>query len=134
MAHGKVLVVDDDGFVLKSVRATLEAAGYDVATYRSAITVPLELRAQRPDVVLLDVTMPDLVAEDAVKGMRRLEIMNGVPIILYSSKSEAELSALTRASGAHGFIIKGPEQDLLNGVQRWIAHSRTTRGVRTPTA
>jgi PleD family two-component response regulator len=120
MVKGKVIVVDDDNFVLKSVRSTLEAAGYEVATYRSAITVPLELREQRPDLVLLDVTMPDLVAQDAIKAMKGLKAMRGVPIVLYSSKSEAELTQLAKTTGAHGFIAKGPERELIEGVDRWM--------------
>jgi PleD family two-component response regulator len=120
MAKGKVIVVDDDNFVLKSVRATLEGAGYEVATYRSAITVPLELREQRPDLVLLDVTMPDLVAHDAIKAMKGLKAMKGVPIVLYSSKTEAELTQLAKTTGAHGFIAKGPDKELIEGVDRWM--------------
>jgi DNA-binding response OmpR family regulator len=125
MSKGKVLIVDDDPFVLKSVRATLEGAGYDVATYRSAITVPLELREQKPDLVLLDVTMPDLVAKDAVKAMKRLKIMEGVPIILFSSKDEKELEDAVEAAGAHGYIAKGLERDLVAGIERYWPRPRS---------
>jgi DNA-binding response OmpR family regulator len=124
MSKGKVLVVDDDPFVLKSVRATLEGAGYDVVTYRSAITVPLELREQKPDLVLLDITMPDLVAKDAVKAMKKLRIMEGVPIILFSSKDEKELEEAVATAGAHGYIAKGPDHELVQGVARFLPRAR----------
>src|SRR5258708_3772569 len=124
MSKGKVIVVDDDAFVLKSVRATLEAAGYEVATYTSPITVPLELREQKPDLVLLDVTMPGLVTQDAVKGMKRLRIMDGIPIVLFSSKEEDELAAVVASSGATGYISKGRELDLVTGVARYMAAMR----------
>jgi CheY-like chemotaxis protein len=127
MSKGKVLLVDDDNFVLTSARATLEGAGYDVATYRSAITVPLELRQQAPDVVLLDVTMPDLLAKDAVKAMKHLRVMQGVPIVLYSSKADHELAELVASSGAQGYIAKGQERDLLEGVRKYVEQSRAAR-------
>jgi two-component system, OmpR family, KDP operon response regulator KdpE len=125
MSKGKVLVVDDDPFVLKSVRATLEGAGYDVATYRSAITVPLELREQKPDLVLLDITMPDLVAKDAVKAMKKLRIMEGVPIVLFSSKDEKELEEAVVTAGAHGYIAKGLDRELVAGIERFMPRART---------
>jgi two-component system KDP operon response regulator KdpE len=124
MSKGKILVVDDDPFVLKSVRATLEGAGYDVATYRSAITVPLDLREQKPDLVLLDVTMPDLVAKDAVKGMRKLPVMEGVPIILFSSKDEKELQEAVQTAGASGYIAKGLDHELVAGIKRYMPRAR----------
>ncbi len=121
MSKGKVIVVDDDAFVLKSVRATLEAAGYEVTTYTSPIAVPLELREQKPDLVLLDVTMPGVVAHDAVKGMKRLRVMEGIPIVLFSSKEDAELAAVVQSAGATGYIRKGRELDLVTGVAKYMA-------------
>jgi CheY-like chemotaxis protein len=120
MSKGKVLVVDDDPFVLTSVRVTLEGAGYDVVTYRSAITVPLQLREQKPDLVLLDITMPDLVAKDAVKAMKKLRIMEGVPIVLFSSKDEKELQEAVEVAGAHGYIAKGRDYELVQGIERYM--------------
>jgi DNA-binding NarL/FixJ family response regulator len=100
-----VLIVDDHADFRTSARALLEAEGFDVvgeaADGERAIT---EVRRLRPDVVLLDVQLPDLdgfaVAEQlAARG-------GGAVVVLISSREAAAYGPRLQAAPARGFIAK----------------------------
>ncbi len=62
----KVLVVDDDVLSLKISRARLESAGYDVITSERAIGTLLIIIREKPDVILLDLNMPEIGGENFI--------------------------------------------------------------------
>jgi DNA-binding NarL/FixJ family response regulator len=101
----RVLVVDDHPSFRRLATKLLEAGGFDVVgeaeTGRTALT---EARRLHPDVILLDVLLPDTsgfaVAEALADG-------SGAPVvILVSSRSASELAAGLERSPARGFIAK----------------------------
>ena len=99
------LVVDDHPSFRRTARALLEDEGYEVvgeaADGASAIEVAASLE---PDVVLLDVYLPDMEGFEVAKAMRK----NGKPptIILTSSRDSDDFGPLVERSGARGFIAK----------------------------
>src|SRR5437867_2056699 len=102
--RGKVLVVDDNDLVLALTRARLESAGFDVIAKQGPLgTLPVILK-EKPDVVLLDVSMP------ALRGDRLAELINRqvgkVPIILFSSMAAGTLAQMADRVGALGVIGK----------------------------
>jgi response regulator of citrate/malate metabolism len=133
MSKGKVLVVDDDPFVLKSVRATLEGAGYDVATYRSAITVPLELREQKPDLVLLDITMPDGSGIDVLRGLRARAA--AVDVIAITGVRDAATVRQMAALGVYQYLVKpfpfAVFHERLTAYRTYREQARSTAGEAT---
>lgn len=98
-----ILVVDDDTEILKMLRRTFELEGFDVATAtdgRSALTI---LEDSRPDLVILDVIMPEL------DGFQFLDIVrqrSNVPIIMLTGKCEAESLRDALALGADDYVKK----------------------------
>ena len=105
-----VLVVDDYAAYRATARALLEAEGYDVvgeaADGASALT---EVARLRPDIVLLDVQLPDIDGFEVAAKLAR----DGSPsqIVLISSRDEADFGSLVGESGARGFVSK----DALSG-------------------
>jgi DNA-binding NarL/FixJ family response regulator len=100
-----VLIVDDHPSFRRFAQKLLEAAGYDVVGHaddgRSGIAAARELR---PDVVLLDVLLPDTTGFDVA---RKLAAEPERPlVVLTSSRSAADLGALVRTDHARGFISK----------------------------
>jgi DNA-binding response OmpR family regulator len=101
------------------VRMTLEESGYDVVAIESAFGFNNTLRRESPDLALVDVSMPgltgDKLAEIAVtRGA-------GCPIVLFSDRSETELTTMARTSGAAGWIRKtGDMKKLVTMVQRFL--------------
>jgi len=100
-----VLIVDDHPSFRATARMLLEAEGYSVvgqaADGRSALAETARLR---PDVVLLDVNLPDL---DGFEVAQRLSANGSASaIVMVSSRDGADFGALVARSGARGFIAK----------------------------
>ena len=101
-----VLIVDDHPTFRRSARLLLERAGYSVvgeaADGNGALVAAAELR---PDIVLLDVQLPDI---DGFGVATRLTGGEDAPtVILTSSRDGADFGTLVERSGARGFIPKG---------------------------
>ena len=101
-----ILIVDDHPSFRSAARVLLQAEGFDVVGEAedgdSAVKAAQELR---PDVVLLDVQLPDF---DGFEVARRLARMNGgsPAVILTSSRDAADFGPLVEQSGARGFVPK----------------------------
>jgi DNA-binding NarL/FixJ family response regulator len=100
-----VLIVDDHPSFRGSARALLEAEGYEVVGEAENGLDGLDAaRALRPDLVLLDVQLPDI---DGFEVASRLTQDAGAPaVVLISSRDGSDFGHLVRDSGARGFIPK----------------------------
>lgn len=102
----KVLVIDDDPIVLETLRERLARRGYHVITRDQALGSTHAVRAQQPDIVLLDVLMPVLNGDHLADLIRSDHTTENTRIILHSSKSGEELAALVTKTRALGAIQK----------------------------
>ncbi|HEX2677264.1 MAG TPA: response regulator [Polyangiales bacterium] len=107
----RVLVIDDDPIVLEVIRERLEGAGYDVMVREHALGTVQVVREEQPDIVLLDVMMPALNGERIATLLKGSVRTKDVGIVLYSSKSEAELAPMINETGALGAISKSERAD-----------------------
>jgi excisionase family DNA binding protein len=101
-----VLIVDDDERLREYVRVNLETEGYAVREAASAEEGLRVLEERTPDLVLLDVMMPQV---DGWEMLRRVQERHGVgtiPVIMFSGKVDEQLSGEATARGATGFIGK----------------------------
>jgi CheY-like chemotaxis protein len=106
----RVLVVDDSRFVLEHVKITLEGAGHIVTTRESALGTVQQVVELRPDVLVLDVSMPALDGDRLVSVVAQVD--DWIRIILHSSRPPHELEQIARTAGAHGAITKDPDPGL----------------------
>jgi excisionase family DNA binding protein len=101
-----VLIVDDDARVREYVRVNLEMEGYSVREAGSAEEGLAVLEEVSPDLVLLDVMMPEV---DGWEMLRRLQERHGVgaiPVIMFSGKIDETAAEEASARGAQAFIGK----------------------------
>jgi excisionase family DNA binding protein len=100
-----VLIVDDDEQVREYVRVNLEAEGYSVREAGNAEEGLLAVEESTPDLVLLDVMMPQV---DGWEMLQQLQERHGeaVPVVMFSGKADAATADEVAERGARGFIGK----------------------------
>jgi len=120
----KILIADDDPHILRALRITLSARGYDVVTAsdgRAAVNAAIE---QHPDLVVLDLGMPGLTGVEVIEALRG---WTQIPILVVSGRSESFDKVDALDAGADDYVTKPFAADEL--LARIRALSR-----RTPTA
>jgi len=127
-SKGSVLVVDDDPILLEVTRARLSRAGWEVFVRDHALGTAQWIAAHRPEIVLLDVSMPALTGDALAGVLRRNGLDQDVGIILHSGLSVDELSALKDSTGALGAIQKtGNEALFMSEFDRLVDTFRARR-------
>jgi putative two-component system response regulator len=115
----KVLIVDDDPYVLESLSLILEASGYSVTSCGSGNKALEELELLHFDIVLTDIKMPELT------GIELLEILGSkypeLPVILMTAYADLDVAIGAIKKGAFDFITKPYTQEyLLNTIQKAV--------------
>lgn len=100
----RVLVADDEHAITALVADMLGYAGFEVVRAHGGAEALVLTRAQRPDVVMLDVMMPDLDGRDACRALKMDAELREIPVILFSSADEQDVH--WRGAGADGFLQK----------------------------
>ncbi len=121
---GKVLIVDDEPDLIAGIVELLREEGIEVATHDSIITLPLVMRQVKPDLVLIDLSMPALPGA-AVFKIGRERLGTDAPLVLFSGRAAHELAKRAEELGADGFLAKSQEPlDIIARIQSWIDHRR----------
>ncbi|HEY0477479.1 MAG TPA: response regulator [Kofleriaceae bacterium] len=100
----RVLVVDDDPMQVELVERGLSRDGFEVRGVTTVDEMAILARQFAPDILLIDVNMPDASGERTIAMAR--EAAPGARIVLYSAWEESKLRVLSAQLGADGFISK----------------------------
>jgi two-component system alkaline phosphatase synthesis response regulator PhoP len=128
----RILVVDDDKSIVKVVRGYLEQAGYQVLTAGDGDTALHMLRRERPDLVVLDLMLPDRDGWEVTRIVRADQLLAATPIILLTARVEDTDKIVGLELGADDYITKPFNAREL--VARVGALLRRTRLDRLPNA
>jgi DNA-binding response OmpR family regulator len=99
----RILVVDDEPRMIHFIRLNLEHDGFEVSEADSGVTALEQLRDQLPDLILLDVMMPELNGFETLKMIREIST---VPVIMLTAKGEEEDRVRGLELGADDYITK----------------------------
>lgn len=99
----RVLVVDDDPALVRTLRINLRARGYDVVVARDGRTALQATAEEEPDLLVLDLGLPDL---DGVSVLRRLRATSTVPVIVLSARHSSEDKVEALDLGADDYVTK----------------------------
>jgi CheY-like chemotaxis protein len=102
----KILLVDDSMTALMMNRMLLSKCACDIVTARDGREAIEKALSERPDLVLMDVVMPQMNGFEACKELRTLEPTRHTPILLLTTRGEAESIATGFASGCTDYITK----------------------------
>ncbi|WP_395021796.1 response regulator [Dongia sp.] len=107
VAGCRVLVADDSPFALELIKAILDKAGCTQLLGAGGGREALALAAEnRFDVVLLDVTMPDMNGYEVARSLRTTEPAPGPVIVMLSGRDIVEVDLAAREAGADGVMAK----------------------------
>ena len=120
-----VLVADDEQRITKLVSMALTAEGFRVVTANSGEEALAKAEEVRPDIVLLDIVMPDL---DGMEVMRQIRERRSVPVILLTAKGSASDKAKGLDLGADDYIGKPFQLDELAARVRAVLRRATGSG------
>ena len=107
LKHAKVMIVDDEEINILAVRKYLKNEGYEhfITTTDSRETIDL-IRKERPDVMMLDIYMPEVSGLDILR-MRRLDsTLEHIPIIILTASTDPKIKRQALDLGAYDFITK----------------------------
>ena len=123
-AGGRILIIDDEPFLLESAACVLRQAGHEVHTCEQWAEAAHKIRATRPDIVLLDYNMPALNGDNVCSILKRTMGDVVPPVFIHSSEPEDELVRIVARCGADGYIPKSAAAELTRRVEAELASTR----------
>lgn len=99
----KILVVDDEALLVKGIRFNLQSDGFQVISGSSGLDAVRLTREEKPDLVILDVMMPQL---DGLTACKKIREFSTVPIILLTAKTEDADKLTGFDAGADDYLTK----------------------------
>ena len=102
----RILVIDDDEFLLEAIRKKMETSGYDVTVSNNVHDAYFKLNLLKPDLILLDIIMPDINGLEFMSLLQTEFIMSEIPVILMSYLPESELYNMGYAIGNAHYLPK----------------------------
>lgn len=109
MSEGKrrVLLVDDEQSILKTVGKRLELEGFEVLTAVDGQEALVKVQTECPDLVLLDLMLPILNGFDVCAALKVNERYRQIPVIIYTGRGEYGDHIRARDLGADAYVTKG---------------------------
>ena len=99
----KILVVDDEALLVKGIRLNLQNEGYEVITGSNGAEAVSAAQNQNPDLIILDVMMPEM---DGLEACARIREFSQVPIIMLTAKADDMDKLMGFEQGADDYLTK----------------------------
>lgn len=113
----KVLVIDDETDMVNLLKSRLEANHYDVAFAFDGDDGLLKAKKERPDLILLDVMMPNVDGYSFVLEIKKMEGLKNTPIIVLTAKDE--MQDIFKMEGVQDYIVKPfQSEDLMGRIKK----------------
>lgn len=138
MNRKKILIVDDNEIILKTLSLKLKSSDYDVITAVDGSQAVSAVRLQKPDLILLDISFPAEVTGVPWDGFRiiqwlkRLDEARSTPIIIITGDDSAKYRERALAEGAIAFFHKPVNNEELLAKIKEIVGSSGNAGPATP--
>lgn len=120
MPNKKILIIDDERDLFELVRIRFESQGYEVLHLESAQGALQFIRDKKPDLILLDIVMPEKNGYDLCYEIKHDENIASIPVVLFTANPEwkIEMDELCKLVKANDYISKPFEsQELLDKIK-----------------
>ena len=109
----RILAVDDDASICEFYEATLETMGFDVRIAANARSAKESILLHRPDLILMDIMMPDQDGISLTRELRNDRKTSDIPIVMVSGLADAGTLQDALLFGAVGYLVKPIDYDAL---------------------
>jgi two-component system KDP operon response regulator KdpE len=103
MSSATILVVDDDSQIRRVMRNALSSHGYTIIEARNGEEALKQVRAERLDLIILDLNMPDM---DGIEVCREIRVVSNLPIIMLTVRSAEKDKVRALDAGADDYVVK----------------------------
>jgi DNA-binding response OmpR family regulator len=115
----RVLIAEDEPHIVESLSFVLGREGFDVSAVLDGESVLEQLRSHRPDVVILDVMLPQLNGFEVLKRIKSDPALSAIPVIILTAKGQAQDRRMAEEIGVDGFMTKPfSNRDIVEEVRR----------------
>ena len=117
-AETNILVVEDNEKLLALLRRALEHEGYRVTPAPSGAEMMKQLRLATPDLIVLDVGLPDMDGRDLLASLKKDPQTLSIPVIVWSGREPGSDRRIVLDLGAEDYVEKGPPSVLVPKIER----------------
>jgi CheY-like chemotaxis protein len=106
MTARRILLVEDDRFLRRACEISLRQRGFVVATAADGEEALRKVRAEPPDLILLDLLMPKMTGTEVLKALRAEEATREIRVLILSNSSREQDVEEIKALGVSGYFVK----------------------------
>jgi twitching motility two-component system response regulator PilH len=122
VAMAKILVVDDSPTQLKNLAKLVEGQGHEAITAEDGMAGVNAAQEHQPDLILMDVVMPELNGFQATRKITQEEDTSHIPVIIVTTKDQQTDQVWGKRQGASDYMIKPPdEKDLIAKINAYVS-------------
>lgn len=131
MSKVKVLIADDERDVLEIMAKKIAAAGFDVTTALDGVIAWEKIKTESPDIVVLDLTMPNMDGFTVLKNLRGIPPGDKwVPVIIVSALGDVKDMEKGMALQADHYLVKPcTVEEILKGIRLMLALAPQRRAI-----
>lgn len=127
----KILIVDDDTDSLKLIGLMLQRSGYEVVAASAGNQALSKAAAEHPDLIILDVMMPDMNGYEVCRRLRANSQTQGIPVIMFTAKTLIDDKVAGFEAGADDYLTKPTHPaELASRVKAILARSAAQRSAK----
>jgi len=125
----KILIVEDELQMLRLLGMTLQKEGYQIAVAQTAAAARSQIQAVAPDLIILDVMLPDVSGLDLCRELRQQRSTSSLPILMLSALGEVTHKVAGLKAGADEYVVKPIDAaELVARVVSLLERTRRLRG------
>lgn len=126
----KILMVDDDPQVLAALRSRLESHGFEIVTLSKTVDFWNTLQTAAPDLLLLDILMPEVSGIELCQAVRQAPSWSHLPIVFFTAQSDTHIQQSAFRAGANDLVEKSsPHSELLSHLYSQIRRSHLQQAI-----
>lgn len=121
MPNKTILIADDERDMVETISLKLKAEGFDIITAYNGIQALESAKTKKPDLILLDIVMPELNGYQVCRELKKNNTFKQIPIIMLTAKAQESDKFWGKETGADEYLTKPFEFSILiNTIKKYL--------------